>query len=46
MCDMHIEMVDLSAIDALAAECMKDVDDGDDDDGIDDADLLVHYDKC
>ena len=34
--------MDMSAIDAMAAECMKDVNDvSDDDDGVDDADLLV-----
>ena len=34
--------MDISAIDAMAAECMKDVDEiSDDDEGVDDADLLV-----
>ena len=34
--------MDIASIDAMAAECMKDVDEiGDDDDIVDDADLLV-----
>jgi hypothetical protein len=41
-CFNNLEVMDMSAIDAMTAECMKDADDGSDDDGMDEADLLVN----
>ena len=41
-CFNNLEVMDMSAIDAMTAECMKDTDDGSDDDGMDEADLLVN----